>query len=164
MILNYLAMSQNIYERQGDAKITLLQAVQRTEKCLTETTFVPNLKELLSHHCVFHVCRVHPPAHPPFCQGIVPPTKFPKKGGLTGSQFLEGFAGKEGVTFFRGERCSFYIKNQVKCKIFNKSLQTKLFSVITKNLNCKILTNNSQLFLKDGMGLRMKNLNIMEVY
>ena len=35
------------------------------------------------------------------------------------------------------------------------------FSVITKNLNWEILTKNSVTFLKDGMGLRMKNLNIM---
>ena len=35
-----------------------------------------------------------------------------------------------------------------------------LISVITKNLNWEILTKNLVL-LKDGMGLRMKNLNIM---
>ena len=32
--------------------------------------------------------------------GVEPPTKFSKKGGgLTGSQFLEGVAEKEGMTF-----------------------------------------------------------------
>ena len=35
--------------------------------------------------------------------GVEPPTKFKKKGGsLTGPQLLEGVAGKEGMTFFRG--------------------------------------------------------------
>ena len=39
---------------------------------------------------------------------------------------------------------SFYIKKKLKYEIFNdqKSLQTMLFSVITKNLNCEILTKN----------------------
>ena len=35
------------------------------------------------------------------------------------------------------------------------------FSVITTNLNWEILTKN---FSKDGMELRMKNLNIMGAY
>ena len=34
--------------------------------------------------------------------GIEPHTKFSKGGGLKGSQFLEGVAGKDGVTFFKG--------------------------------------------------------------
>ena len=59
-------------------------------------------------------------------------TKFSKKrGGLTGSQFLEpGVAGKE-----RG--CIFYIKNKLKSEIFNnkKVYKKMFFSVITKNLN-----------------------------
>ena len=41
-------------------------------------------------------------------------------GGLTGSRFLEGVAGKEGVNFFwggGGERCSFCIKNKLKSEI-----------------------------------------------
>ena len=38
---------------------------------------------------------------------VEPPTKFSKKGGLTGPQFWEGVAGKEGVTFFRGGGCNF---------------------------------------------------------
>ena len=50
----------------------------------------------------------HPPP-PPFLPGGggLPwlPTKFSKgERGLTGSQFLEGVAGKEGVTFFGGGR------------------------------------------------------------
>ena len=51
-------------------------------------------------------------------------------GGLTGSQILEGIAGKEWVTFFR-EDYSFYIKNKLKSQIFNdqKSLSPKIFSV-----------------------------------
>ena len=56
---------------------------------------------------------------------------------LTGSQFLEGVVEEKGGYLFQGG-CSFYIKNKLKCEIFNdnKSLQTKMFfSVITKNLN-----------------------------
>ena len=35
---------------------------------------------------------------------IEPPTKFSKRGGdLTGPRLLQGVAGKEWVTFFRGE-------------------------------------------------------------
>ena len=46
---------------------------------------------------------VHP--HPLFCcmgQVVEPPTKFSKGAGMKGSQFLEGVAGKEGVTFLGG--------------------------------------------------------------
>ena len=39
-----------------------------------------------------------------------------------------------------------------------------LFSIITKNLNWEILTKNSITFLKDGIGIRMKNFNIMWVH
>ena len=38
-----------------------------------------------------------------------------------------------------------------------------LLSVITMNLNWEILTR-IQLLLKDGMELKMKNLNIMQVH
>ena len=41
--------------------------------------------------------------YPPFSAGEFElPTKFSKRVGLTGPQLLEGVAGKEGVTFFRG--------------------------------------------------------------
>ena len=50
---------------------------------------------------------------------------FQKWGSLTGSQFLEGVAGKEGVNFLRG--CSFNIKNKLKSEIFNdRNLATGL--------------------------------------
>ena len=39
---------------------------------------------------------------PLFCRGLEPPTKFSKRGGLTGSQLLEGVAGKERGDFFQG--------------------------------------------------------------
>ena len=45
--------------------------------------------------------------HPlPFCWGVEAPTKFSKRGGLTGHKLLEGIAGKEWVTFFREGQCS----------------------------------------------------------
>ena len=36
--------------------------------------------------------------------------------------------------------------------------------IITKNLNWEILTKNLVTFKKDGMGLRMKNFNIMRIH
>ena len=45
------------------------------------------------------------------------PTKFSKRGGLTGPQLLEGVAGKEGVTFFRG--VAIFTQQKIKSEIFN---------------------------------------------
>ena len=42
-------------------------------------------------------------------------------GNLTGSQFLEGVAGKEVGDLFQ-EGCSFYIENKLKSEIFKKNL------------------------------------------
>ena len=69
------------------------------------------------------------------------------------------------VTFFR-EDCSLYIKNKLKSEILNdkKSLQKKMFfSVITKNLNREILTNNL-VAVKRWYGVRIKNFNITGVH
>ena len=41
-------------------------------------------------------------ALPPFLLGVEPTTKFSKRRGLTGSQFLVGVSGKERGHFFRG--------------------------------------------------------------
>ena len=76
----------------------------------------------------------------PFCRRweVEPPTKFSKRGALTGSQFLEG------VTFFQGD-CNFHIKNKLKSEIFNdkKCLSAKIFfSIITQNSNWEILPEN----------------------
>ena len=38
--------------------------------------------------------------------GLEPPTKFSKRGGLTGLQLLEGVAGKEGGDFFLSKTLS----------------------------------------------------------
>ena len=69
--------------------------------------------------------------------GVEPPTQFLKRGGLDRNSI-----------FRRGS--SFYIKkNKLKSEIFNdkKSLLTKMFfSVITKNLNQKILSKNLVFF------------------
>ena len=95
---------------------------------------------------------MHPPPSHPFLFGGGSDSK---SGGLTGSQFLEWFAGKEGVDFFRGE-CSFSIKNKLKSEIFNnkKSFKQKCFSVITKNrrIQTEILTKNLVTFKRwDGV-------------
>ena len=60
---------------------------------------------------------------------VKPPTKFSKRGSLTKSQFLEGIAKKEGVTFFRG--LQFLHKNKLKLEIFNnkKVYKQKCFSL-----------------------------------
>ena len=73
---------------------------------------------------------------PFFAGGVEPPTKFSKRGGLTGPQLLEGVAGKEGVTLIR-RGLQFSHKNKLKSEIFNdkKSLLAKtFFCVTTKNL------------------------------
>ena len=57
------------------------------------------------------VCNPPPPV------SAEPPTKFSKRGGLSGSQFLEGVVRKEGVTFFIGF-CNFYTKDKLKSGIF----------------------------------------------
>ena len=49
--------------------------------------------------------------------GVEPPTKFSKRGGLTGPQLLQGVAGKGG-DFFQGVYNS-HIKNKLKSEIFN---------------------------------------------
>ena len=63
--------------------------------------------------------------HPPFSRGgggggeFEPPTRFSKRGGLTGSQFL-----KVGCLEREGD-----LKNKLKSELFNnkKSLSTKIF-------------------------------------
>ena len=46
---------------------------------------------------------------------------FQKGGKVTRPQFLEGIAGKKGVTFFR-RGCNFYTKNKLKSGIFNENV------------------------------------------
>ena len=57
---------------------------------------------------------------PPFLQGGggKPPTKFSKRGGLTGPTLLEGGCWERGGDFFQGG-CNFHIKNKLKSEIFN---------------------------------------------
>ena len=50
--------------------------------------------------------------------GHEPPTKFSKQWGLTESQSLEGVAGKERVTFFKGGAVQF-LQKKLKLDIFN---------------------------------------------
>ena len=61
---------------------------------------------------------MHPP---PFCWGraVEPPTKFSKRGDLTGPQLLGegGVAGKERGNFFQG--IAILQKNKLKSEIFN---------------------------------------------
>ena len=77
---------------------------------------------------------VHPPPPPSA-------TSFSKRRALTGPQLLQGVAGKEGVTFFRGG-CNFHQKKKLKSEIFNekKSLLAKIFfSVIDKMDKIRLL-------------------------
>ena len=78
-----------------------------------------------------------PPPSPPFCWGVELLPIFQKGGGLTGSQFNRGGCWERGLDLFGRGDCSFYIKNKVKCQMFNskKNLSEKMFfSVTTKNL------------------------------
>ena len=40
--------------------------------------------------------------------GVEPPTKFSKRGGLTGPQLLQGITEKEGGDFFQKVGCNFH--------------------------------------------------------
>ena len=70
----------------------------------TRLTVMNMHSKLLNSHSV----------HPPLSDGgrVEPPTKFSKRGGLTGPQLLEG------GDFFQGG-CNFHIKNKLKSEIFN---------------------------------------------
>ena len=76
----------------------------------TRLTVMNMHSKLLNSHSV----------HPPLSDGgrVEPPTKFSKRGGLTGPQLLEGVAGKEGVTLIR-RGLQFSHKNKLKSEIFN---------------------------------------------
>ena len=83
---------------------------------------------------------------------------------MTGSQFSQGVAGKDGMTFFR-EVAVFTKKKKLKSKIFNvkKSLLTNFFfSVITSNLKWEILTLNLVTF-KRWDEVKDENFNILWV-
>ena len=49
-----------------------------------------------------------------------PPTKFSKRRGLKGSQFLQEACWERGGDF-SGAGCGFYIKNKLKCEISNNN-------------------------------------------
>ena len=68
-----------------------------------------------SNICV-HVHSGHPP--PLSAGGVEPPTKFSKRGGLTGPQLLEGGCWEKGGDLFQGG-CNCHIKNKLKSEIFN---------------------------------------------
>ena len=76
---------------------------------------------------------------------VEPPPKFSWRGeGIDRySIFGGGLLGLMGGGWLR-ESCSFYIKNKLKSAIFNdkKVYKQKCLSVITKNLNRKILNKN----------------------
>ena len=50
--------------------------------------------------------------------GVELPTKFSKRGGLVEPQLLERVAGKDGMTFVRGQ-CNFLTHTKKKSEIFN---------------------------------------------
>ena len=63
--------------------------------------------------------------------GRAEPGMIMKRACLTGSQFLEGVAGKEGWPFLGG--CSFYVKNKLKLKTLNDK------KIINKNIFLSLL-------------------------
>ena len=73
-------------------------------KMKTRLTVMNMHSKLLNNH------SVHPPLSARGGGWGEPPTKFSTEGGVwQGLNFWRGFAGKEGVTLFRGG-CNFYIK------------------------------------------------------
>ena len=57
--------------------------------------------------------------YPHFCW-VEPPTKFSKRGSLTGPQFVEEGCWERGGNLFQGGGgCSFYIKNKLKSETFH---------------------------------------------
>ena len=66
--------------------------------------------------CLVHDIQCAPP--PPFYWGVLPPTKFSKREGLTRHQLLDGGCWERWGDFFQGG-CNFYIKNKLKSEIFN---------------------------------------------
>ena len=85
---------------------------------------------------------MHPPHLSAFCfllgkeGGVEPPTRFSKRGCLTGPPLLVGVTGKDGSDFFQGG-CAFHIKNKLKSEIFDdkKGYKQKSFSLLTKDSN-----------------------------
>ena len=76
------------------------------------------LKECVKHFFKGIQCAPPPPTLQFLLGGSV---SYPisKKGGLTGSQFLEGGCWKRGGNFFQqgGRGCSFYIKNKLQSEV-----------------------------------------------
>ena len=68
----------------------------------TRLTVMNMHSKLLNSHSV----------HPPLSdgEGVEPPTKFSKRGGLPGPQLLEGVCWERGGDFIQGGGCSFHIK------------------------------------------------------
>ena len=79
--------------KSNKGKYKMAQRVLSFKKKIRLTVMNMHSKLLNSHS-----------VHPPLSDGgrVEPPTKFSKRGGLTGPQLLEGVAGKEGGDFFRG--------------------------------------------------------------
>ena len=94
--------------------------------------------------------------------GVETLTRFSKREGLRGSQFLEGGCWERRSDFFR-VGCSFYVKinHNLKCLTTKEVYEQKCFSVTTKNLNWEILTKNLVTFKRCDGVKDEKNLNIM---
>ena len=87
--------------------------------------------------------------HLPLSAGAIePPTKFSKKGeGLDRISILEGDCWKRKDDLFQGGGyCLHKIKSNLKYLMTKKAYKKMFLSVITKNLNCKILTKNLVIF------------------
>ena len=148
----FVAFSVRFFDRHSLFELWEISLSPWINRVLTSMLCRKTCKNIIKHP---------PPPAPSFCWGrlILLPNLQKWARGLTGSQFLEGGFWE---WLFSERGFNFYLKNKLNTEIFNneKSLQTKMFfAVTTKNLNCDILTKD--LLLKGGMGLRMKNFNIM---
>ena len=113
---------------------------------------------------------MHPPPSPAFCwgEGGEPPTKW---GAWQDLNFERRVAGKEGETFIRwgeGEGFQFYKKktNKLRFEIFNdkKRFINKYFSLSKLRIQTGKFWQRILLLLKDKMGLRMKDFDILGIH
>ena len=132
------------------------------KKAATEFLFLSSI--LYQGHTKKQLHNVNPLI--PFLAGELSLLPNLQKGGLSGSQFLEGGYWEKGDDFFQWWVLQFLHKNKLKSVIFNMSKKfiNKFFFLCQNyNLNWETLTKNLVILLKDGMGLMITIFDIMGV-
>ena len=96
------------FRSQGKYRATL---EFKSSGCAVSNNFFWLKSQFVSFCQSYTVCTPHLFLQGEGGRGLNLQPNLQKRGGLTGPQFLDGVAGKEGVTFFRGG-CNCYIINQ----------------------------------------------------